>query len=176
MADELLDQYDEYGNILGTVMKYDAHKKGKWHANAHLYLYTSDGKIILQKRKKTINGIHYIAYSAAGHVSAGETPKESILREAKEEIAYVPKNLKKLGIFKETQLREAFDNKEFIHVFVAEFDGNISELQIQEDEVLELIIIPIQQFIDECHDRELSKKYIIHEYYETLFEELQKYK
>ena len=57
---------------------------------AHVWLWRKDGEtveILLQKRaddKRTWPG--YTDISAAGHVDAGETPLESAVREAKEEL------------------------------------------------------------------------------------------
>ena len=54
--DELLDILDEHGNPTGTTaLKSKAHKLGLFHATIHVWLYTKDEKILLQKRAATTN-------------------------------------------------------------------------------------------------------------------------
>ena len=61
--------------------------EGWFHPTAHVWLYTNNGKALLQKRaaeKDTFPGLWDV--SVAGHVHAGETPMEAALREVKEEL------------------------------------------------------------------------------------------
>jgi isopentenyl-diphosphate delta-isomerase len=73
--DELIDIITPEGKPTGkTALKSEAHKNGWFHATAHIWLFTADKKILLQKRsmtKKVFPGLWDI--SVAGHVGAGET-------------------------------------------------------------------------------------------------------
>ncbi|WP_299063113.1 NUDIX domain-containing protein [uncultured Polaribacter sp.] len=80
--DELIDILTSEGKSTGkTALKSEAHKHGWFHATVHIWLFTADKKILLQKRamtKKVFPGLWDI--SVAGHIGAGET----VLSSAKE--------------------------------------------------------------------------------------------
>ena len=75
MADEYIDILNDDGSDTGKIaLKSEAHKKGLFHRSAHLWLYTSTGKVLVQQRamnKDTFPGLWDI--SVAGHITAGET-------------------------------------------------------------------------------------------------------
>lgn len=53
MADELIDICDEQNNLTGeTVMKSVAHTKGLFHRSTHVWIYNSQGEMLLQLRAK----------------------------------------------------------------------------------------------------------------------------
>jgi isopentenyldiphosphate isomerase len=53
MAQELLDIVDEDNKLLGIKKsKVEAHEKGLWHRNAHIWIYNSKGEVLLQLRAK----------------------------------------------------------------------------------------------------------------------------
>lgn len=79
---ELLDIYDENGNLIGTEDRKIVHKKGLWHKTVHCWLYDNYGNIFFQIRKEEKT----FYTTASGHVSSGETLKEAFGREIKEEI------------------------------------------------------------------------------------------
>ena len=99
--DELIDILTPDGKPTGkTALKSEAHKNGWFHATVHIWLFTSDEKILLQKRaltKKVFPGIWDI--SVAGHISAGEAILDGAKREIFEEIGLklTDKDLIKIG-------------------------------------------------------------------------------
>jgi len=86
--DEFVDVLTEEGEQTGEICyKTKAHQLGLWHASAQVWFVTSDNEVLLQKRalnKDTYPGLWDI--SVAGHLSAGDTPKQAAVREIKEEI------------------------------------------------------------------------------------------
>ena len=86
--DELIDIITQEGKPTGkTALKSEAHKNGWFHATVHIWLFTKDKKILLQKRaitKKVFPGLWDI--SVAGHVGAGEAILTAAKREIFEEI------------------------------------------------------------------------------------------
>lgn len=147
--DELIDIVDEFGNYTGkTCLKSEAHKHGYFHPTIHVWLYTKDHQILLQKRaltKKVFPGLWDI--SVAGHIAAGEDIKIAALREIKEEISFSlhPENLYKIGTRKHmvTHPNGIIDN-EFHHVFIAELTSPICDLTLQKEEVDELKLFPLE--------------------------------
>ena len=70
-----------------SVPRSEVHRQGLWHRSSHLWLTDGRGRLLLQRRhlsKETDPGRWDIA--VAGHLSAGQTPLEAIVREAREEL------------------------------------------------------------------------------------------
>ena len=138
--DELIDILTPEGKSTGkTALKSEAHKNGWFHATAHIWFFTSDKKILLQKRaltKKVFPGIWDI--SVAGHIGAGEEVLEGAKREVFEEIGLIleDKEFIKIGtrIHQVTHENGIQDN-EHHHVFIAELKTPVSELTMQPEEV-----------------------------------------
>lgn len=138
--DELIDILTPEGKPIGkTALKSEAHKNGWFHATVHIWLFTSDDKILLQKRamtKKVFPGLWDI--SVAGHIGAGETILVAAQREVFEEIGLKlqEKDFIKIGtrIHQVKHLNGIIDN-EHHHVFIAELKAPLSTLKIQEEEV-----------------------------------------
>lgn len=87
MAEEMLVVCDENNNVVGACNKSFVHKNGLWHRGAHLWITDGCGNVLQQYRdpsKKILPGVWDIA--VAGHVSAGETPVKTVIKEAHEEL------------------------------------------------------------------------------------------
>jgi isopentenyl-diphosphate delta-isomerase len=70
-----------------TATRKEVHKQGLWHRSIGLWLFTGDGRVIVQKRsmlKDTNPGKWQM--SVAGHVSSGQSVIEAVLAEASEEL------------------------------------------------------------------------------------------
>ena len=150
--DELIDIVDKNGNPTGkTALKSEIHKNGWYHNTIHLWLYTLEGKILLQQRshKKTIYPLLWDV-SVAGHIDAGETFIEAAIRETKEEIGLVLNSgdLIKIG----THLHESeyangnIKDYEFHQVFISELHHLVAELTPQEHEVEALKLVSFDEF------------------------------
>lgn len=153
MADELIDICDEDNNLLGIrKMKSEAHQKGLWHRAAHIWIYNSKKEVLLQlraKNKKLYPGVWDC--SSAGHVSSGEEPLVSGVREAKEEIGLSIKKeyLEFFKIFKREQVYQNMADKEFYYAYFYKYDGDIMNLELQKEEVEKIKFIPILEFEQE---------------------------
>ena len=149
MGDELIDILDEKGNLTGKQkMKSEAHHDGSWHRSAHIWIYNSKGEILLQLRAKN-KDVYPDMWdsSVAGHVSAGEEPVTSGVREIQEEVGLsVQEN--DLEFYKiepeETRYKEITSN-EFIYIYLLKYDGNASTIKIQEEELQEARFIPLEE-------------------------------
>lgn len=88
MTDEFLDICDSSGRALGLARPRDeAHAKGLWHRTVHIWIVTSQGTVLFQKRalsKESFPGAWDV--SAAGHISAGEEPMVAARREVFQEL------------------------------------------------------------------------------------------
>lgn len=138
--DELIDILTPEGKFTGkTALKSEAHKHGWFHATVHIWLFTSDKKILLQKRaltKKVFPGLWDI--SVAGHIGAGESILSSARREVFEEIGLelAEKDLIKIGTrVHQVAHANGIQDNEHHHVFIAELKVPLSTLKIQIEEV-----------------------------------------
>lgn len=171
--DELIDILTPEGTSTGkTALKSEAHQNGWFHATVHIWLFTSDEKILLQKRamsKKVFPGLWDI--SVAGHIGAGEAILNAAKREVFEEIGLEiqKEELIKIGtrIHQVTHENGIQDN-EHHHVFMAELKVPINELIIQTEEVdaIQLFDLNILKNTERYQNVLLSK---FHEYYVSVY-------
>ncbi|MGB0881026.1 MAG: NUDIX hydrolase [Polaribacter sp.] len=146
--DEFIDILTSNGKPTGKkCLKSEAHKKGWYHATIHVWFYTDDKKILLQKRasvKKVFPNLWDV--SVAGHIGAGEQIETAAIREVKEEIGIdiATTDLTKIGLRKDEIVHPngILDN-EFKHVFICKLTTSVSKLTMQKDEVDDLQLFDI---------------------------------
>lgn len=171
--DELIDILDQQGNYTGkTCLKSEAHKFGYFHPTVHIWIYTSDEKILLQKRaltKKVSPGLWDI--SVAGHVAAGENIENAAIREVYEEIGLTitPEQLYKIGTRKHmiNHVNGIIDN-EFHHVFIAKLTVPINNLTMQKEEVEALKLFELKTLLN---TKKLTNTLLpeYHDYYSSVY-------
>ena len=173
--DELVDILDENGAFTGqTEMKSVAHKKGLYHPTIHVWIYTRNGQLLIQKRGRDKKSFPLLwDVSVAGHIGAGEDIVQSALREIEEEIGLVlPREaLAKIGVFKsQKDHSEDFRDYEFHHSYIAELKVPLTTLKKQDSEVEELALISIVRFAEETWGMANPGKYVPHDptYYKTV--------
>jgi len=89
--------------------------------------------------------------SVAGHVSAGEDPVASGLRELEEEIGLKVKqeDLQFFKIKKVEAIYKDIKNSEFYYVYFLKFDGDIENLKLQTEEVEEIKLLLVSKLEEE---------------------------
>lgn len=179
--DELIDILDADGNYTGeTIMKFVAHKNGYFHPTVHIWLYTKNGKILLQQRGKNKDTFPLLwDVSVAGHIGAGEQIEAAAVREIEEEIGLTisAQELKKIGVFTSVQKHhENLIDCEFHHTYIAELKVPLESLKKQESEVEDLQLTPLLKFSEETWGLANMKKYVPHssEYYKTVIKAIKK--
>ncbi len=86
--EEQVDIVDDQDNMLYQTSKVDAHTKGLLHRTVIGGVRTSDGKIMLVRQNPDRqDGGQYVS-PVGGHVAAGETEDQALIREAEEELGY----------------------------------------------------------------------------------------
>ncbi|WP_417875709.1 NUDIX hydrolase [Winogradskyella sediminis] len=180
--DELLDIVTKQGQPTGkTALKSEAHAKGLYHNTIHLWLYTSNGEILLQQRshKKVIYPLLWDV-SVAGHIDAGETFIEAALRETEEEIGLKldANSLQHIGVFlHETSYNNGkIQDNEFHQVFIAELKIPLDQLTIQEAEVEAVKLVSFQEFEDLLSHSETNSHFVTSnsDYYKFIIESIKK--
>lgn len=166
--EELIDVVDENCKKTGEkIPKSQAHKDGTWHQSAHIWIYNRKGEVLLQKRAKVKAEFPGLwDTSSSGHLTAGDTPIQGAQRELFEELSIRAEasELKKIEVRKIIQRvpEKNFVNNGFAHVYLFEFNGNISKLKLQKEEVDEVKFVSLELFKSEVSDPEKVKKYAPH--------------
>lgn len=148
---EIFDIVDENGIPTGdTVERKEAHREGICHRTAHIWVIRENGvtngtktyDILLQKRsanKDSFPGRYDT--SSAGHITAGDEPITSALRELQEELGIVAtqEDLTFAGTFRVRYEKEfhgqLFKDNEIAFVYVYSRPVDLSTLTLQEEEV-----------------------------------------
>ncbi len=171
---ESFDVLDESGRKTGVVMpRNEVHRRGLWHQGCDAWIYTSKGEVLLQKRsmnKETQPGLW--TASATCHVSAGETPRDAIVRELDEEIGVKarPSELREIIATRFDEIiSPTYHNREFQHVYIYKRDIVIGELRLQKEEVDAVKLMPFPKLKKELSDPRSSKKYVPFVYIDDLF-------
>ena len=174
--DELIDILTPEGKPTGkTALKSEAHKNGWFHATVHIWLFTSDEKILLQKRaatKKVFPGMWDI--SVAGHIAAGESILTAAKREVLEEIGLEleAKNLIKIGTrIHQISHPNGIQDNEHHHVFIAELKTPIEDLIIQKEEVDDIKLFDLSTLKNTKNlENVLLSKF--HDYYVSIYDNI----
>lgn len=116
-----------------------AHRNGTWHGSIHLWVISLDRKrVLLQKRSKQKFFFPDIwDISVGGHISSGDSPEETVKREASEELGI---DVSKDDLEYMIRVQEAFTNNgitsnEFVYVYKLFADIDTNTIQLQEEEV-----------------------------------------
>ncbi len=167
MAEEFIDVLDEKGNETGiSKTRKEVHAKGLWHKAAHVWIYNSKGEVLLQKRsmqKESWPGRWDV--SAAGHLSAGETPEQAALKELFEELGVKAKSkgIKQVMMRKSSSNpKPGYYNNEFDYVYICKLDELPENLQKEEVEYVEFL--PLSKFEEELKNPQTTKNFVPHNY------------
>lgn len=141
--EEMIDVLDgETGDLVGEIISKDeAHRMGKWHGSIHILIVNKDKtKTLLQKRcaqKKLYPNMWDIA--VGGHISAGETALTSAQRELQEELGlnFNDFEIKEVDRIKEQLTNNGIISNEYVTIYLACGDIDISEIKLQQEEVSE---------------------------------------
>ena len=131
---ELWEVLDSEGNPTGEIMeKYDkkVFERGFYHLGSEVWIINSENKILIQKRTPLKRLEPNVWAMTGGSVILGETSLNTIVREAKEELGIDinAESLKLITKFKTGNV--------WIDTYVLKCDYDISEMEFQEDEVVD---------------------------------------
>ena len=158
---EYWDVYDKKGKWKKrAIRKGERLKNDEYHIIVEGWILQDDGNFIIQRRaldKKSFAGMWYC--SAGGSVISGETPKEGMVREFREE----------LGIDiseEELHLKRIITEKNTIfYIFLVRKNISLDEIKLQEEEVMDVDLADPNKIRKMVED----KTFIGLDYYEKFF-------
>jgi len=86
MKDEIFDVVDDDDNVIGKATRKEVHTKHLIHRSVMFFIFDKEGRIFVSQRTKNKEFFkEYWSIGLGGHINAGETYDEAVVREAKEE-------------------------------------------------------------------------------------------
>ncbi len=114
----------------------EIHAKGLLHREIHVWIITSDNKIVFQKRSATKDTYpNTLGASIGGHVDIGETPLSAAIRELEEESGIKVKASEIDFLCKKN--KKSFDSKTetcnntLRYIYSYQYDGKLSDLKLE---------------------------------------------
>ena len=99
--DELLDIVNDEDVVIDQQMRSTVHQLGLQHRGAHVFLFTQDGKMLVQKRSADrVASPSMLDCTVSEHVKAGESYLEAAIRGMKEEMGVEGIEIKTLVKFR----------------------------------------------------------------------------
>jgi isopentenyldiphosphate isomerase len=132
---EILDIVNDQDEVVGQADRDEVHRTGLLCRLVYVWFYTSDGKVILQKRSQTKkNDPSKLTTTASGHVSSGQSYLEAAVRETFEEtgVSISEQDLVDLGVVRADYTQGSYVSNAMRGLFAYEFDGDIANLKIED--------------------------------------------
>mgnify|MGYP001050837068 FL=1 len=158
MKQEMIDEYNKIGEKIGVVDKEIAHRDGLWHKTIHVWIINDKNEVLLQYRcadKKLYPNMWDTSF--AGHIDAGESSIQAVIREGKEELG-IDVDLEKLEFIMtmvEKVKYEQIVSNEFMDVFVLRQNVELDKIALQKEEVAEAKYVSIEEFFDIVEKRNI---------------------
>ena len=118
---EIFDVVDDRDEVIGTASREAVHSRGLKHRSVHLLVFNRSGEVLLQKRSKRKDTFPNTWDSTvSGHVDAGESYDQAVIRESQEEMGLefdeAPARLFKIKACEET-------GQEFCWIYQSHHEG-----------------------------------------------------
>lgn len=158
---ELRDLYDENKNLTGeTIYKGQNVPKGRYYITVVIFIQNNKNEFLLQKRVKDKDGKWA---TTGGHPVSGETSKQGIITEIKEELGInvVEENVE---LFKTIKTED-----DFVDIYYLKEDIDINEIKIQKEEVEDAKWATIEEI------QKMIQQKIFSESHKAFFEDCLKY-
>lgn len=158
---ELRDLYDENKQLTGEkIYKGQDVPKGRYYITVVVFMQNNKNEFLLQKRVKKKDGKWA---TTGGHPISGETSKQGIITEIKEELGIniVEENVK---LFKTIKTED-----DFVDIYYLKEDIDINEIKIQKEEVEDVKWATIEEI------QKMIQQEIFSESHKAFFEDCLKY-
>jgi isopentenyldiphosphate isomerase len=166
--DELLYSVDEHNNPIKPQPRRLSHKIGIWHRSCHIWIVNSQKEILCQQRsllKDSNPGLWEPFFG--GHLAPKQEYTDAAVCEVREELG-LDITANDLQFFKEYRYTPG---TEFQGIFILHWDGNVTSLHLEPDEVEQAAWKSIEE-IESQVVRDKNKRWTIMGYDEELLKQL----
>ena len=139
MTTELLDLVDENNHLTGEMAaRSEVHARGLWHRTVHIFVFRRVGENIellvhLRSMEKDAYPGHW-DNKFGGHIVSGGSVEGAVKSELKEEVGLSADDFRLV----EGAWRKSMRNNEFQKMYFLEYDGDMSDLSMNDGEVEEV--------------------------------------
>lgn len=152
---EIWDVYDENGNRTGKTMERGIPTVGAYMLCVHVYLYTPDGKFLVQKRASTKESHPGEWDVTGGAVLHNEESLAGAKRETFEEVGIDISDAKVQFVGRHKK------KKSFADIYFVEKDFDISDCVLQKEEVAEVRFVSGEELLNlQMHERLRDENYM----------------
>ena len=138
ITEEFVSIVDTKDHVIGEAPRFGIHETSLLHRASHIFIFTSQGKLWVQKRADSCDTFPgFFCSSAAGHVKTGESYEEAAEREVEEELGLKNIKLKRLYILQASP--------ETVNEFVGFFVGKSDEKPVMNEESTELLLLSMRE-------------------------------
>ena len=146
---------DENDTPLGTMEKMEAHEKGVLHRAFSVFIFNSNGKMLLQQRAfSKYNSGGLWTNTCCSHPRENETTIDAAHRRLQEEMGFDCEISKEFDFIYKKELDKGLTEHELDHVFIGEYEG---EINFNTEEVCAYIFKPVQEVLDDV--KQFPEKY-----------------
>ena len=148
---ELRDLYDENKKLTGEkIYKGQDVPKGRYYITVVVFIQNSKNEFLLQKRVKKKDGKWA---TTGGHPVSGETSKQGIITEIKEELGIdIPEE--NIKLFKTIKTED-----DFVDIYYLKEDIDINKIKIQKEEVSNVKWVTINDIEKMIKEGEFSESH-----------------
>lgn len=144
---ELWDIYDKDKKVTGWTMRRNdwCLQEGEYHLSVIGVIRRSDGKYLITKRAEDKEWGAGWWENPGGAVIAGETSKEAVIREIKEETGLDVSKAKGGFLYDYRRENRKEGDNYFVDVYLFEMDFSEEEIQLQEEETKDFRIVDYEE-------------------------------
>lgn len=158
---EIRDLYDENKKLTSeTIYKGQNVPKGRYYITVVIFIQNDKNEFLLQRRTKKKDGKWA---TTGGHPVSGETSKQGIITEIKEELG-INVEEKNIELFKTMKTED-----DFIDLYYLKENIDINKIKIQKEEVEDVKWVSIKEI------QKMIQQGIFSESHKTFFDECMKY-
>ena len=140
---------DDQNEVVGQEKRQVVHQTGLWHRGVHIFLFTSDRRLLIQKRSQTRDKFPgTLDCSVSEHLKPGESYMDAAIRGLREELGIEGIQLTRLIQFR---MNYGPNDNEFSEIFEGTFDAGIP-ITIDSHEVDEIAFRTLPE-LEEMRDR-----------------------
>lgn len=128
---ELIDIADENDHVIATMSRSEAHKQaGSYIRIVAAFVFNDKGEILMCRtaESKKVNALKW-SYSAAGHVSSGESYDNAMKRELEEELGISSETIEYVGVIKRQHAKDSERSNSFHRIYKITHNGPYHPLE-----------------------------------------------